>query len=251
MIHVPTSPAAHFPFDVLAWICGLSTGAWIKKWRTELVSVPVSNGYYTALAAGAIVGAWLAGSANTLRAAAPSLSHSVVGALAGAIVAVELFKFATGMRRSTGGPFVAALTVGIVVGRWGCFFAGLPDQTFGTPTSLPWGVDLGDHVSRHPVQLYESLSMAVFLIVYIAALAKQHDWALRRGLYVFCIWYGAQRFCWEWLKPYPKIAGPFNLFHIICLGLVIYGSCLYRRDLRDQRAQERAVFVPGPDHQPV
>ena len=50
------------------------------------------------------------------------------------------------------------LCLGIIVGRWGCLFAGLADQTFGVPTGLPWGVDLGDGVPRHPVQIYESLA---------------------------------------------------------------------------------------------
>ena len=49
-------------------------------------------------------------------------------------------------------------------------FAGLPDRTYGTPTSLPWAVDLGDGVGRHPVQVYESASMALFLAAWLAGL---------------------------------------------------------------------------------
>ena len=35
-------------------------------------------------------------------------------------------------------------------------------MTYGTPTALPWGVDFGDGVPRHPVQLYEAATMAAF-----------------------------------------------------------------------------------------
>ena len=36
---------------------------------------------------------------------------------------------------------------------------------------------------------------------------------MRRGFYAMCMWYGATRFAWEFLKPYPLLVGPFNIFH--------------------------------------
>ena len=209
-------------------------------------------GYFLSLAVGAVAGAWMAGSLNTLRGSAPTLSHSIAGAMAGAIVAVEVYKAVRGIKGSTGGIFVGSLAVGVIVGRFGCLFSGLPDRTYGTPTSLPWAVDLGDGIGRHPVQLYESLSMALFLAVYLVGLARRAPWAMRRGFYVAAAWYGAQRFVWEFLKPYPKLVGPLNLFHLICLGLVIYGCVWFIGDRhREAGAQERALSVPRPDHQPM
>ncbi len=262
MIHVPTASWAHTAFDLAAWSSGAAVGYALYRWRLseQLVRVAARTGpgYFAALVTGAALGAWATGSLNTLRQASPALSHSIVGALVGAIVAVELYKAARGVRGSTGGIFVGAFATGAVVGRWGCFFAGLPDRTYGVPTSLPWGVDLGDGVSRHPVQIYESLSMAVFLALYLAGLARRAPWAMRRGFYALCVWYGAQRFGWEFLKPYPTLAGPFNVFHLLCAGLVVYGVGYYLRDLADERAgrdaddpQGRALPVPRPDHQPM
>lgn len=49
------------------------------------------------------------------------------------------------------------LAVAIAVGRVGCFLTGLADHTCGSPTTLPWGVDFGDGIARHPTQLYEAL----------------------------------------------------------------------------------------------
>jgi phosphatidylglycerol:prolipoprotein diacylglycerol transferase len=127
---------------------------------------------------------------------------------------------------STGGQFVAALAIGIAVGRWGCFFAGLPDYTYGIPTSLPWGVDFGDGISRHPVQLYESFAMLGFLAVYLSAIAHSNALFLRQGFYLFVGYYAAQRFAWEFLKPYPTIIGPFNLFHILCVLMFAYAAVM-------------------------
>ena len=260
MIHVPTAPWAHTLFDLAAWSSGAAVGYALYRWRLaaqlRAVAAKTGPGYVIALAAGAAVGAWTSGSLNTLRQAEATLSHSIVGALVGAIVAVETYKAVRGIKGSTGGVFVGSFATGAMVGRWGCFFAGLPDRTYGTPTTLPWGVDLGDGVSRHPVQIYESLSMALFLAVYLVGLAYRAPWAMRRGFYALCIWYGAQRFAWEFLKPYPSLAGPFNVFHLLCAGLVVYGVGYYLRDLADERAagagpQGRALPVPRPDHQPM
>lgn len=253
VIHVPTAPWAHLVFDLLAWSSGIATGLLLYRWRlhtiTESVAAKVGGFYYAALAGGAALGAWVSGSLNTLRAPDPALSHSIAGALAGAIIAVELYKLARGIKGSTGGVFVGSFTVGVIVGRFGCFFAGLPDRTYGIPTTLPWGVDLGDGIARHPVQLYETAAMAVFLAVYLHALWRHVPWASRRAFYVMCLWYGLQRFGWEFLKPYPPLIGPCNVFHLLCLGLVIYGSVFAYNDWR--RPRHGAVSVPGPDHQPV
>jgi len=256
MIHVPTATWAHTMFDLAAWLGGLGVSVLLYRWRLREavaeVALKVDGRYFAALGVGAVAGAWLAGSANTLRGSDPVLSHSIVGALVGAIVGVEIYKAARGIKGSTGGIFVGSFAFGAAVGRLGCFFAGLPDQTYGTPTSLPWAVDLGDGIGRHPVQLYESAAMALFLAVYLAALARRAPWAMRRGFYALCIWYGVQRFAWEFLKPYPRLIGPLNLFHVICAGLIVYGWVYYLGDLaRDRRAQVGALPVPRPDHEPV
>ena len=61
-----------------------------------------------------------------------------------------------------------------MVGRWGCFLSGLEDQTHGTPTALPWGHDFGDGMLRHPVQLYESFAMGLFLVVALVLIGKRN-----------------------------------------------------------------------------
>ena len=225
MIHVPTAPALHHVGDAAAWAAAFVGGRWVYRYRRATVvrlERQTAPGYFLALAAGAAAGAWAFGSLNTLRSAVPTLSHSIAGGLAGGIAAVELWKWRHGVRGSTGGPFVIPLCLAIVIGRWGCLFAGLPDDTYGIATGLPWGVDLGDGIARHPVELYESAAMALFLAVYWRALVAGRDWAVRHGFHAFVLAYAVQRFAWEFLKPYPTVIGPLNLFHLLMIGLAVY-----------------------------
>jgi phosphatidylglycerol---prolipoprotein diacylglyceryl transferase len=120
--------------------------------------------------------------------------------------------------------------LGIAIGRLGCFFAGLPDYTYGTVTGLPWGVDFGDGIKRHPVQLYESAAMLVFLAVFLHQIARRSELFRRHGFHLFVGWYGLQRFAWEFLKPYPKVLGPLNVFHLLCIVLLAYSILMIGRD---------------------
>ncbi|MEO7814793.1 MAG: prolipoprotein diacylglyceryl transferase family protein, partial [Sphingomicrobium sp.] len=180
----------------------------------------------------------LLGSAYSLGQGVPHLSHSVAGALAGAIVAIESYKAIAGIKGSTGVIWVGSLCVGIAVGRLGCLFAGLADDTYGIPTSLPWGIDLGDGIARHPVQLYESASMLAFLAFYMAALRRRAAWTSTRAFYWFVGWYAAQRFVWEFFKPYPRAVGPLNIFQLCALGLLAYAYWFDARTSRLSPAQD-------------
>ena len=113
--------------------------------------------------------------------------------------------------------------------RFGCLFAGLPDYTYGTPTALPWAVDLGDGIGRHPVEIYEAASMAAFGIVYVRARARGAVWTRHHAFHAMIIVYAAQRFLWEFLKPYPSVIGPLNIFHLLMLGLIVYGFVWWQR----------------------
>jgi prolipoprotein diacylglyceryltransferase len=223
----------HTAFDILAWLSAALVGWFVsrKGWLGQRARTPLRDpGYFIALGLGAIAGALLFGSLNMGLAGRWELGHSIAGAIAGGVIAVEIFKLWAGIRGSTGAQFVAPLATGITVGRLGCFFAGLPDLTYGTPTSLPWAVDFGDGIARHPVQLYESLSMLLFLIVYLREIARGSVLFRTRGFYLFVGWYAGQRFVWEFLKPYPTPIGPFNIFHSVCAILLCYSIFMLRRD---------------------
>jgi prolipoprotein diacylglyceryltransferase len=220
----------HSLFDVLALLAALALYRWgpdisaPTPWRTHPLYLPAAT-------LGATLGAYLLGSLNLALTGVNGIGRSIEGALLGAILAIEGLKAATGMRGSTGLRLVAPLALAIVVGRIGCFLAGLDDMTYGTPTDLPWGYDFGDGVPRHPVQLYESLTMGAFLLVFLYLVRRGQPLALRAGFYLFIGVYAGQRFLWEFLKPYGTVFGPLNLFHIVSLWLIAYAVLFGRREL--------------------
>ena len=222
----------HTLFDLLAAASALTMTVVVYRWRLMDAGQKIESaglGYALALVAGAAIGGFGAGTLNLWLTGAPGIGRSIVGALAGAIAAIEIFKATKGIRGSTGLIFVPAFATSVTVGRWGCFLSALDDHTHGTPTALPWGHDFGDGISRHPVQLYESFTMGAFLLVALVLIGRRQPVFMRNGFYLLVLTYGAQRFLWEFLKPYGTILGPFNLFHFLCAGLVIYSLAMMGR----------------------
>jgi prolipoprotein diacylglyceryltransferase len=219
----------HLFFDFLAAACALAMTVAVHRWRLAEAGQKIERAgplYAVALVAGAAIGGFGAGTLNLWLSGEEGFGRSIVGALAGAILAVELFKAMRGIRGSTGIIFVPAFATSVMVGRWGCFLSGLEDQTHGTPTTLPWGHDFGDGVLRHPVQIYESLVMGGFLALALYLIGRRSDFFLRNGFYFMVLVYAGQRFLWEFLKPYQTLSGPLNLFHFLCAGLMIYSAVM-------------------------
>lgn len=159
--------------------------------------------------------------------------QTVVGALLGALIGVELTKRRLGVRRATGDLFAIPLTVGIAVGRIGCFLTGLDDNTYGLPANLPWAIDFGDGVPRHPTQLYE---IVFLLLVLLPVLVYLRDRLPREGdlFKVFMVGYLAFRLGLEFLKPGEPIFGLIAI-QWACIG----GLLWYARYLTD-------YFSPRP-----
>ena len=143
---------------------------------------------------------------------------TVVGAMLGGLIGVELTKKMIGVTRSTGDAFVYPLIVGTAIGRIGCFLTGLSDRTYGIATTLPWGVDFGDGIHRHPTQLYEIF----FLLLLIIFLKFRSNYDRQEGdLFKFYMMaYLSFRLLVDFLNTdLPSILG-IGYFQIACiLGL--------------------------------
>jgi len=70
------------------------------------------------------------------------------------------------------------------------------------------------------------LTMAAFLAVYLAALARRNEFWARDGFYLAVGFYGVQRFFWEFLKPYATVLGPFTIFHLLSMTLATYAGVM-------------------------
>lgn len=151
---------------------------------------------------------------------------TIVGALLGGLAGVEIAKRAISAIGSSGDAFAFPLMVGIAIGRVGCFLAGLPDHTYGNPTTLPWGIDFGDGVPRHPTQLYE----IAFLLALMALMYAQRETFMRDGdrFRFFMIAYLAFRLVIDAIKPVPyAYFGFLSGIQLLCIA----GLCYYWRDL--------------------
>lgn len=123
---------------------------------------------------------------------------SIVFGLVGGYFGVELAKRAAGVRVKTGDGFAVPVAAAVAVGRLACFAAGC---CYGRATSLPWGVNFGDGVRRHPTQFYE----AAFHLLAAVALGVLRSRGRCRGhlIKLYFIAYFAYRFLSEFIRPEP------------------------------------------------
>jgi len=230
----------HAAFDVLAWLAAAAAAMWVARRVAFPVPEPLRLTYLGVLLVGAALGAYGFGSANLWLSGQPGVARSIEGAVGGGIIAIELYKHAAGIATRTGARFALPFAVGVAVGRIGCFLSGLDDFTYGTPTSLPWGHDFGDGILRHPVQLYESAAMAAFAAVYVARVMKRDRFWAMNGFYLVVGFYGAQRFVWEFFKPYGPLIGPFTLFHVLSAAVLVYAVVMILTAPKPSISDERA-----------
>ena len=218
----------HTLLDIVAWLSALLATWVIYRWRfrerLHRFSAKLDAGYFAAITIGGLVGAFGFGTLNAYLSGQPLIARSVLGGLVGAITLVEVYKRHKGIVGSTGAVFSVPFCLAMAIGRLGCFQAGLDDMTHGTVTNLPWGVDFGDALKRHPVQLYEALTMVVVGLVLLLGIGARSRFFLVNAFYLAMGAYGLQRFFWEFLKPYATVVGPFNLFQFLCLALCAYAS---------------------------
>jgi prolipoprotein diacylglyceryltransferase len=158
--------------------------------------------------------------------------QSIVGGLLGGLIGVEIAKRWTGLRESTGDRFVVPILAGLAIGRVGCFIAGLADDTYGNPTSLPWGVDFGDGIARHPAQLYDIAfafaGLALFR-VFRDRLARVPGLAFKLMLSAYLAW----RVAIDALKPVPYAwPGGWSGIQLACLLALAVYLPLVARSLR-------------------
>jgi phosphatidylglycerol---prolipoprotein diacylglyceryl transferase len=145
---------------------------------------------------------------------------TIVGALLGATFGVEVTKKLLKIKTATGDVFAYPLIIGTAIGRIGCFLTGLSDRTYGNATSLPWGIDFGDRILRHPTQLYEIIFM-LGLLIYLRY--RERKPMLPGDLFRFySICYFSFRWAIDFIKPdFHPLLG-MSAIQIACLMGVLY-----------------------------
>jgi prolipoprotein diacylglyceryltransferase len=202
----------HLFFELLAYTVSTSW-YWLDRDRHgDDVSTPHRWSLAAAAIAGAVIGSrilfWLEDPHATL-ARLTDIQHliggqTIVGGLLGGWIAVEIQKRRLGIRQPTGDLLAIPIALGAAVGRIGCFLSGLPDGTYGTETKLPWGVDFGDGVFRHPAAIYETLFLLALVPLLVRLMRRT-----RRGdtFLALMACYFAFRLLVDFLKPGVPLGG--------------------------------------------
>lgn len=202
-------------FEALGWLTGALV-AFALRPKEDPAGGPVQR---QQVLVGAVLGG-LVGAKGLFALTDPAIladptqwlaGKSVVGALLGGWVGVEVAKQQAGIVSRTGDRFVWPLAIGIAVGRLGCFFSGVDDGTHGIVTASPFGMDLGDGQLRHPTALYE-----IPAVVGLAALAHARPGppgaVFRRWLGGYLAW----RLLTEPLKTQPIVGAGLTTIQWAC-----------------------------------
>lgn len=228
----PLALHPHWIFEVLSYIVGSRVYLALKTRKGDTISADHRWSVVAAAAIGAAIGSKL-----LYLASDPELTtqhgtdifflmsgKSVVGGLVGALIAVEWVKRREGVTRATGDLFVIPLCIGIAVGRIGCFLTGLEDHTHGLPTTLPWAIDFGDGIPRHPAQLYEIAFLLVLAIGFLVSGSRLRTEGDQFKLLM--VLYMGFRLVTEFIKPGVFILG-LNAIQWVALGMLFYYARLF------------------------
>ena len=228
----PVSLHPHLVFEVLAFFVGFRYVLHLRKGRTDPIKAPDRIWIIIGATAGALVGSRLLGGLEN-----PALffggggeagllyyyqQKTIVGALLGGLICVELTKKWLGVRVSSGDLFTFPLILGILVGRIGCFLSGVEDGTHGLPSAVPWAMDLGDGLLRHPAALYEILFL---VLLWLGLYLIEQSYILADGVRfkLFMVGYLLFRLGVDTLKPGFRFEIGLTTIQIACiLGLIYY-----------------------------
>ena len=221
---------------VVSAVLGAKMGYWLLEWRDfsadpwGMLSDWRSGWVFWTGFAGTLVGCWLFQQAyNRVRRPRRSLPVADL--------------------------FAAALALGHVLGRVGCFFEGC---CHGRPTSMPWGVSFYSFsvpeawrgMPLHPVQLYEAfgeLVLFLFLAYSVMPRIRAKKYAYGSAFFLYILLYALLRFVMEFFRGddrgvffLPGLS-PSQWFSLAGGGAAAF--ILWKRGLAEKHPQTRSVYL--------
>ncbi len=155
-------------------------------------------------------------------------NKTVIGGLIGGLFLVELTKLLLKEKENSGDLFVYPLLLALIIGRIGCFSMGVYEETYGLPTALPWGMNLGDGLQRHPVTLYEIIFLLLLWLV-LPQVQRKFDLVNGALFKLFMISYFIFRFTLDFIKPHYTFSIGLSSIQVACLaGLLWYARFLIK-----------------------
>ncbi|HVT39519.1 MAG TPA: prolipoprotein diacylglyceryl transferase family protein [Gemmatimonadaceae bacterium] len=211
----------HVVFELLGYLTGVALVLRLRRRHGDPLERSRRWSVGAAALIGGVVGSRILGWPD---------GKTIIGGLVGGLIAVELTKRILGLKTATGDLFAVPLSIGIAIGRVGCFLTGLSDNTHGNPTTRWTGVDFGDGVRRHPTQLYE----AVFLIALAAMLTWMRSRLVKPGdqFRLFMVAYMVFRLVVDFIKPEPVLTLGLSAIQWACVATLAYYAPHVPRMLR-------------------
>jgi len=151
-----------------------------------------------------------------------------LGGLLAGVVCARLSKISLGR-------FADAVSLGVIlglaIGRIGCTING---DSYGTPTSLPWGLVYTNpnayaplFVAGHPAPVYEIIwDLIIFGVLWRLRGRLRPDGSLFLTMVAM---YSLGRFLISWVREEPAVLGPLHQAHIISLVLFVGALALLAR----------------------
>lgn len=217
---------------MMAYTLGYRLYIWQRARSQDLISDEGRMWIFLGAAAGALFGSHLLGILENPAYLAElnwqlwMANKTIVGGLLGGLIGVELTKKIIGVKTSSGDLMTYPLLFALALGRIGCHLAGLTDGTHGDPSSLPWAIDFGDGVPRHPVNLYEVIFLAA-LALFIFQREKKGPLANGRRFQIFMVGYLLWRFAVEFIKPVWVLPLGISVIQVAVLSGLFYYGVLY------------------------
>ncbi|MFA6088408.1 MAG: prolipoprotein diacylglyceryl transferase family protein [Candidatus Woesearchaeota archaeon] len=255
LFNIGNVPVTSYAFFV---ILGLIAGLLVYYYLAKKEKLHSENSFYVLVAGlcGGILGAkipiWILNFPLLLQTNNVALflsGRTIIGGLIGGTIAVIIVKKVLKINQKLGNLFAPAIALGVAIGRIGCFFAGC---CYGTPTTLPWGVDFGDGLLRHPTQIYESIfmfGMFIFLIIKQNKNTKQKKSKEIKPGYLFYIlmnFYFVFRFFEEFIRDNPRYFY-LTLFQYLSIAALLFinGKYLFENrkkgNLENMQVQTRSM----------
>jgi len=216
-------------FEVLAFFIGFRYFLWLRKKRGDAIKTPNRTWIIIGAIIGALIGSRLIGGLEdpTQITKANNVlfyfyqNKTVLGGFLGGLTGVEIVKKIIKEKGASGDLFVYPIILALIIGRMGCFSMGIYEETYGTVTTLPWGMNLGDGLVRHPVSLYE----IIFLwVLWVCLWIVQKKFALQQGALfkLFMIAYLGFRFLLDFIKPHFTFNVGLSVIQLTCIAGLLY-----------------------------
>ncbi len=226
------------PFHAITETAGIFIGfryfSWLRKRQTDVIET--SNRIWILIAAifGSVLGSRLVGGLENIVALQQAdnkllyfyQNKTVLGGFLFGIWAVEIMKLIIGEKNASGDLFVYPLLLALIIGRIGCFSMGVYEETYGIESSLPWAMNLGDGLLRHPVTLYEIIFLISLWVTFWQIENKYH---LANGLCfkLLMMAYFAFRLLLDFIKPHYTFSIGLSTIQITALVGLIYYIMVY------------------------